>query len=76
MIPLRSFFEVVNKSIQEGILSKMDDFERMREVLGEISSPKITNKKQYGKRPIRLKNWMEMMGCFGNMFFGGKGKLN
>lgn len=54
----------------------MDDLERLREVLGENASPKEINKKHYGRRPVKLKNWMEMMGCFGNMFFGGKGKLN
>lgn len=48
----------------------MDDLERMREVLGENTVPK-----NYGKCP-NLKDWMEMMGCFGDMFFGGKGKFN
>ncbi len=53
----------------------MDDLERMREVLGENSAPKGTKKMHYGKSP-NLKDWMEMMGCFGDMFFGGKGKFN
>ncbi len=51
----------------------MDDLERIKEVIGEKS--KKNKKTQYGKSP-KLKNWMEMMGCFGDMFFGGKGKLN
>jgi len=54
----------------------MDDLERMREIIGANSGEKEKNKIHYGKFPYNLKNWMDMMGCFGDMFFGGKGKFN
>lgn len=53
----------------------MDDLERIKEILRNKSASKRTKKMHYGKSP-NLKDWMEMMGCFGDMFFGGKGKLN
>lgn len=54
----------------------MDDLERMREIIRANSGTNEKDKIQYGKLPYNLKNWMDMMGCFGDMFFGGKGKFN
>jgi len=53
----------------------MDDLERMREIIEANSGTKEKNKIHYGKFPYNLKNWMDMMGCFGDMFFDAKVNL-